>query len=237
MAGRGLGSGVRGFPCRRCPGPLRAVALSLILVAALPGCTTAPAPPLASAPREREREPFGPWRHAHAASVDALEAHLARHGVLGVLPAEQLLRSASSWAECRAPGYAVPPEAQWPAVVSVLQLVQALTAAGILGPIEVHSGYRDAALNECAGGAARSAHLTSFAIDFTPVAPLTPVALPTAQGVADPLPRLCEFWRTQGRAWRMGFSRYPSGRIHIDTAGYRTWGADHTGRTALCSAG
>ncbi len=231
MAGRGLGNGVRGFQGRGCPGPLRAVALSLIIAAALPACTTAPAPPLASAPREREREPFGPWRQAHAASVDALEAHLARHGVLGVLPAEQLLRSASSWAECRAPGYAVPPEAQWPAVVSVLQLVQALTAAGTLGPIEVHSGYRDAALNECAGGAARSAHLTSFAIDFTPVAPIA------AQGVSDPLPRLCEFWRTQGRAWRMGFSRYPSGRIHIDTAGYRTWGADHTGRTALCSAG
>jgi hypothetical protein len=39
----------------------------------------------------------------------------------------------------------------------------------------------------------------------------------------------------QGKDWNMGFSRYPSGRIHIDTAGYRTWGYDHTGKSAVCT--
>ncbi len=53
----------------------------------------------------------------------------------------------------------------------------------------------------------------------------------------DPTPRLCQFWREQGRGWQMGFSRYPSGRLHIDTAGYSSWGAAHTGRSAVCGPG
>jgi hypothetical protein len=33
----------------------------------------------------------------------------------------------------------------------------------------------------------------------------------------------------------MGLSRYPSGRVHIDTAGFRTWGVDQTGKSTACS--
>ena len=107
---------------------------------------------------------------------------------------------------------ALPPEPQWPSVVQVLRLLQALREAAVLGPIQVHSGYRDEALNRCAGGAARSAHRLAFAIDFMPLAG------------PDPTPALCAFWREQGPAWRMGLGRYPSGRIHIDTLGHRQWG-------------
>ena len=36
------------------------------------------------------------------------------------------------------------------------------------------------------------------------------------------------FWRAQGKGWNMGLSRYPSGRIHVDRTGWRTWGEDYT---------
>jgi hypothetical protein len=46
--------------------------------------------------------------------------------------------------------------------------------------------------------------------------------------------RLCRFWREQGRAWDMGLGRYPSGRVHIDRNGYRTWGASHGRGSSFC---
>ena len=180
---------------------LRAVAL-VVTLASLAGCAGSPRGPLA----------FASWRTANAAQVMAFERHLGEQGVAEVLPLHQLLRSASSWRECASEPFALPPPEQWGAAVSVLRLLQALQAAGVVGTeLEVHSAYRGPVLNACAQGAAGSAHLRSFALDFT---------LPAGP---DPTGRLCAFWREQGRAWRMGLSRYPSGRIHIDTAGFRTW--------------
>lgn len=179
----------------------------------LGGCALAPRGELA----------FAAWRTSQGPVVRDFERHLATQEVAQVLPLHQLLRSASSWRECGAEPFALPPREQWPAVVSVLRLLQALQAQGVVGhALELHSGYRSPALNACAQGAAGSAHLRSFAIDFTP------------RDGSDPTERLCAFWRTQGQAWNMGLSRYPSGRIHVDTAGYRRWGADHTGRTSVC---
>jgi hypothetical protein len=192
-----------------------ALVASLLCLTCLIGCAVAPRGPLA----------FAAWRAGQAPAVDALARHLGEQGVADVLPLHQLLRSATSWQACAAEPFALPPPEQWTAVVQVLKLLQALQAAGVVGrALEIHSGYRGPALNTCAQGAAGSAHLRSFALDFTPVDGL------------DPTERLCAFWRDQGRTWRMGLSRYPSGRIHIDTAGYRTWGADHTGRTAVCAS-
>jgi hypothetical protein len=192
-----------------------ALVASLLCLTCLIGCAVAPRGPLA----------FAAWRAGQAPAVDALARHLGEQGVADVLPLHQLLRSATSWQACAAEPFALPPPEQWPAVVQVLRLLQALQAAGVVGrALEIHSGYRGPALNTCAQGAAGSAHLRGFALDFTPVDGL------------DPTERLCAFWRDQGRTWRMGLSRYPSGRIHIDTAGYRTWGADHTGRTGVCAS-
>ncbi len=210
----------------RCAGSLSAMTLrpdgywplpalrtaALLALLGMAGCAQPPRPDAA----------FEAWRQPRAAAVDELAQHLAQQGVATVLPLHELLRSASSWQTCQAEPYALPPPAQWEAVVSVLRLVQALRVAGAIGEIRVHSGYRDAALNACAGGAARSAHLLHFAIDFTPV-----------DGV-DPGAALCAFWRAHGATWRMGLGRYASGRIHIDTAGHRQWGAGAAGRDAPC---
>lgn len=191
------------------------------------GCAPQPQAPAVPADVARSATHFEVWRRDGAGSLAgdlaAFEASLADTGLAGVVPLHELLRSASAWRECGGAPYAVPPRPQWPAVHRVLALVAELRRQRLLDSIEVHSGYRDAALNACAGGARRSAHLVAFALDFT---------VPAG---ADPTAGLCAFWRREGAAWSMGLSRYPSGRIHVDTLGWRTWGADGTSATSACT--
>jgi hypothetical protein len=78
-------------------------------------------------------------------------------------------------------------------------------------------------MNTCAGGSARSKHLENRAIDFD---------LPKR---GDNVERLCAFWREHGQALNMGLGFYTATAIHVDTAGYRTWGGDYTWRTSLCT--
>lgn len=198
---------------------MRTLALFLALLGLL-GCS-------APGPREtRNAAQFETWRQAmpeRQRETEAFEVFLRERGLSTLVPLHQLLRSASDWERCQAQPYAVPPEAQWPQVESTLRLLAHLKTTGVLREIELHSAYRDPALNSCAGGAARSVHLVGFAIDFHPL------------NDPDAGQRLCAFWREQGEAWKMGLSRYPSGRVHIDTWRFRTWGADHSGKTAFCT--
>ena len=180
-------------------------------------------PLLAFGQEKRTEAMFALWKASNQPAVDAFAAHLGAQSLSEVIALHQLLRSASDWQECKAEPFAVPPREQWGEVDSVLRLVKELVARGILGRFEVQSAYRDAQLNRCARGAEGSAHLRTFAVDLVPL------------DGADPAPLLCKFWREHGGAWHMGLSRYPSGRIHIDAAGYRTWGADHTGKQAYCT--
>jgi uncharacterized protein YcbK (DUF882 family) len=195
---------------------------------AAPAPTAATAASASDAPTEtRTAASFNAWRPANAARVQAFEDFLRQQQLLQVAPLHELLRSASDWQRCQAEPYDVPPQPQWPAVASTLRLLQALRAAGAVGELEIHSAYRHEALNVCAGGSARSTHWLSFAIDFTPAG--------DAAGLAMAGHRICKFWLDQGRAWEMGFGLYRSGRIHIDTWRYRTWGHDHSSATAACT--
>ena len=169
---------------------------------------------------ERDVYMFAQWAGDH--ETRAFRQMLVDARLYGVVPIYQLLRSASDWRLCSAQPFAVAPAAQWPAVRSTLQLLKTLGDQGILKRYEVVSTYRDPRLNRCAGGAVGSAHTRAFAVD---------VLLPPW---ADPNP-LCQFWQTQGKGWNMGLGRYPSGRIHIDTAGYRTWGGDFSARSSFCA--
>lgn len=168
---------------------------------------------------ERDLWSFAQWTGNH--ETRAFREMLVEARLYGVVPLYQLLRSASDWRLCRAEPFAVPPPAQWPAVRSTLQLLKTLSDQQRLKRYEVVSAYRNPALNRCAAGAPGSAHTRAFAVD---------VLLPAW---ADPRP-LCAFWQTQGQAWNMGLGRYPSGRIHIDTAGYRTWGGDLSAGSSFC---
>lgn len=169
---------------------------------------------------ERDVWMFAQWAGDH--QTRPFREMLVNARLYGVVPIHQLLRSASDWKLCRASPFAVPPASNWPAVRSTLSLLQALGDQKVLGPFEVVSAYRDPGLNRCAGGAVGSAHTRAFAVD---------VLLPAW---ADPNP-LCRFWQQHGQAWNMGLGRYPSGRIHIDTAGYRTWGGDGSAGSSFCS--
>jgi hypothetical protein len=145
----------------------------------------------------------------------ALMAQLQQEGLAQVLPPHQFLRSASSWRLCQGQPFALPPPSQWAKLAQVLRLFQALRDAGVLADVQVHSGYRDEALNRCAGGAPGSAHWREFALDITP-----------AGDAAAAAQRLCRFWHEHGPTWQMGFGQYPSGRLHIDTLRWRRWGVD-----------
>lgn len=178
--------------------------------------------PWASANEARTDQMFGQWRAGHTAQVQAFEAFLNRERLADVIPLAQLLRTASDWQLCNAEPFEVPPPSNWPDVGSTLRLVAELKQRRLLPPFEVHSAYRNPALNECAQGAAQSAHKTHFALDIV-----------TTGDQSAWIAELCRFWRTEGQLWNMGLSRYSSGRIHIDTKRYRSWG--NVGKTPLCA--
>ena len=185
-----------------------------------------PAEPAASAPLsdpERDAVLFTHWRANHVDDIEAFEGYLVREKVAAVVPTYQLLRSASMWKECKAEPFQLPPAYEWQKVRDLLLLLRELRQRGILPQFEVVSAYRDPRLNRCAGGAPGSSH-QHFAVDIAPLG-------------ADEGGRLCRFWREEGKAWDMGVSRYPSGRIHIDRTGYRTWGASHRRASSYCLDG
>jgi hypothetical protein len=169
----------------------------------------------------RDTAMFHHWVDSHAAQVQAFENFLRQEQLQDVVPIHQLLRSASMWSECKAQPFQVPPPLQWDEVRGVLQLLRELRRAQVLGPFSVVSAYRDESLNRCAGGSRRSSHMR-FAVDLLPLAP------------GDDQ-KLCAFWRREGQRWNMGLSRYPSGRIHVDRTGWRTWGSDYSFRTSFCN--
>jgi hypothetical protein len=187
---------------------------------------TQPAPAPAAAPAEEPADPersavlFKIWRDKHAAEVEAFEEFLVHEQVAQVVPTYQLLRSASMWKECHAEPFQLPPQQEWPKVRDLLVLLHELRERQVLPGFEVVSAYRDPRLNRCAGGAPGSAHV-HFAVDIAPLQPEVGA-------------RLCQFWRERGQGWDMGVSRYPTGRIHIDRHGYRTWGASHRRDSSYC---
>jgi hypothetical protein len=182
----------------------------------------APPPPPDAELNDPERGAvlFKLWREKHAADVEAFEEFLVRERVAEVVPTYQLLRSASMWKECHAEPFQLPPAQEWTRVRDLLVLLRELRQRQVLPVFEVVSAYRDPRLNRCAGGAPASSHI-HFAVDIAPLQP--------AVGA-----RLCQFWREEGRTWNMGVSRYPTGRIHIDRNGYRTWGASHKRASSYC---
>jgi hypothetical protein len=136
-------------------------------------------------------------------------------GVRGVVPTFQLIRTASMWRECSGPPFEVPPFRLWPGMVSTLRFIRD-HVKGAVGEVEAVSGYRNPALNLCARGSERSAHLDFFALDLIPKQPLTRRQL---------FERLCPMHSREGRAANAGLGFYSFTRFHIDTRSFRRYGS------------
>jgi hypothetical protein len=152
---------------------------------------------------------------AARATMLGFEAWQDAAGVRGVLPTWQMMRTASMWRECGGPPFEVPPPAHWPDMVRTLSFIRDHVKP-VLGELEAASGYRNPALNACARGAPTSAHVDFFAIDLIPVVLVERTEL---------FRRLCALHAQHGPAYRVGLGFYAFQRFHIDTRGFRRWGA------------
>jgi hypothetical protein len=95
-----------------------------------------------------------PWR---AAQVKTFNDYLVANQVAGVFPTWQLLRTATSWQECGAQPFEVPPSSEWPHMDETLRYIHDYVIPAV-GPVEAVSVYRNPHLNQCAGGAPESEH-------------------------------------------------------------------------------
>ena len=154
-----------------------------------------------------------PWR---AAQVKAFNDYLVTNQVGGVLPTWTLLRTATSWAECGAQPFEVPPPEEWPHMVETLRYVRDYVVPAV-GPVEAVSVYRNPSLNKCAGGAPESAHKLDSAIDMVPLTPIDRVTL---------MRRLCGSHSEHGAAYNAGLGFYAYLRFHIDSTKFRRWNMD-----------
>lgn len=186
----------------------------------------------ASAQELPEGQGEAEYRAALAASpgfrgaVLSFEAWQQAAGVADVLPTWQVVRTASMWRECGGFPFEVPPIAYWPDMIRTLTFIRDHIRPA-LGPVEAVSGYRNPALNACARGSARSAHLDFFALDLVPVQPLSRRQL---------FERLCPLHKAQGPDAGIGLGFYSFTRFHIDTRGFRRWGsAGPTGNESPCA--
>ena len=145
----------------------------------------------------------------------SFEAWQEAAGVRGVLPTYEILRTASMWRECGGQPFEVPPFALWPGLTMTLRYIRDWVKPAV-GEVDAVSGYRNPALNRCARGAERSAHVGYFALDLVPRVPLAR---------RDLFRRLCAMHARSGNAFGAGLGFYTFQRFHIDTRSFRRWGS------------
>lgn len=168
------------------------------------------------------------------AGFAALAASLERAGVGDVVPVWALLRTNPQvLARCGGPAFMLPPREQWANIVPALRLVRDRVIPAV-GAVEVASAQRDAALNQCSGGARGSRHLIFAAVDLVPL---------ETRDARDAFTRLCAAWRAAGpqSGWGLGAYFDPTrpaqnsrARFHVDGTGWRTWGFSRSGESSGC---
>lgn len=168
----------------------------------------------------------------------AFEDYLEEQGVSDVLPPWQLARVDLEYARrCNLGVWRLPPEDLWPNIVPALRLVRDHVEPEF-GEVEVQSSYRSPELNVCAGGAARSRHISFEALDL--------LLVNRRSDLEAFYQELCAMQERAGPESRMGLGAYydgsdplynRKGRFHIDAAGYRSWGRSYTRATSMCPRG
>ncbi|OAU95412.1 D-Ala-D-Ala carboxypeptidase family metallohydrolase [Moraxella catarrhalis] len=176
---------------------------------------------------------FEAWLQTHhTAEQEVVRYQAYLRSKLGnhVPPMSQLLTTARSWQACGHEPYQVPPAHLWDKIVPTLQLYQDLKSRGVLPDnTQIRSVYRNPELNQCAGGAAMSKHLTNGAIDIW-----VPDFEIQSQALYDLQNRLCQYWLDHGENHNFGLGLYATGAIHLDTQGFRKWGAQFSETNSIC---
>lgn len=164
---------------------------------------------------------------AARAQVLGFKTFLEMKDVEEVVPTWQLLRTASMWRDCGGPRFEVAPVAEWQHVAETLGYVKKHVEP-VIGPVQVMSGYRNAELNQCSGGARESAHRHFYALDLVPVRTLDRPGL---------IRSLCAIHQFRGQDYDVGLGFYNGTRFHVDSKGFRKWGPDGRGATSPCVTG
>lgn len=164
---------------------------------------------------------------AMRAEVGGFESFLKGQGLQGVLPTWQLTRTASDYAKCDGPAFQVAPIAEWQHLAETLRFIKKHVQP-VIGDVEAMSGYRNAELNKCAGGAKESAHRHFFALDLVPRRNIARAGL---------IRSLCAIQEFRGRGYKIGLGFYNGLRFHLDSKGFRRWGPDGKGATSPCVTG
>jgi hypothetical protein len=182
-----------------------------------PGAPWDPAAPYITAgqdePGYRSWYLAAPWR---AGQVKSFNDYLSTWQVSGIVPTWQLLRTATAWKDCGGQPFEVPPTQEWPHIVQTLRYIHDYVIPEV-GPVEPVSGYRNPALNQCAGGAPESAHKHYSAIDLVPLKPITREAM---------MRTLCVGHTEHGAPYNAGLGFYAYLRFHVDSTKFRRWNMD-----------
>jgi hypothetical protein len=202
---------------------IRFVALALAMILSSPA--------LAAAPVEgQNRADYLAWlaRDPGArAQVLSFKSYLQAAKVEQVLPTWQLVRTASMWRECNGPRFEVAPFAEWQHIAGTLNFVKNHVEP-VIGDVEAVSGFRNAELNSCSGGAKASAHRHFFALDLVPAnEDLSRSAM---------IRSICKIHEWRGADYDVGLGFYSGNRFHVDSKGFRKWGPDGKGATSPCLA-
>ena len=171
---------------------------------------------------------FETWARRSAANIRELGAfrnYLAAQGLESVVPMWQLIRTSSSWRECGAQPFEVPPPDKWSRIVKTLKFVRDDVIPSV-GEVETLSAYRNGELNACSNGAPKSAHREFFALDLTPVNK----ALDRTAMISS----VCKAHARDGQEYNVGLGFYTGRRFHVDSSGFRKWGANGKGATSPC---
>jgi hypothetical protein len=204
-----------------------AVSIAALLLAA-PVPAQAPATSSATDQEGQQHADYLAWlarSPAARAQVLSFNSWLDGQGLNDIVPTWQLLRTASMWRECDGPRFDVAPFTEWQHLSGTLRFIRAHVIP-VIGPVEAMSGFRNEALNQCAGGAKESAHRHFYALDLVPLRALGREAL---------IRSICAIHQWRGREYDIGLGFYTGMRFHIDSKGFRRWGSDGKGATSPCN--
>jgi len=157
---------------------------------------------------------------------------LQQQHLSNIVPDFELFQTARDWQKCNTQAFEIPPQEIWPNIILTLQILKQLVDNKILDDFTVTTVYRNFNLNHCAGGANSSKHVFNAALDFR-IGPAQP-SQDDQLIIQQTKDKICKFWVDHGEKLNRRLRVYASGQIHIDSAGYRTWGIDHRNSSSPC---